>query len=176
MSEVLLQLGWGRWRVRGRRPLGHLEQKEWVRKALGTGTGSGCSRDRKNVLCLSCERKELGVVGNGQVTQQLWKGVRWKVFLFQIFNCYFSVLKFPFNSFLHIFCFLCRYFLFSFIAGIFAFIAWNILKYLCQIISTSGPSWLWCLLIIFSHINWDFHMLGNSGLYTGCFECRVIRL
>jgi len=86
--------------VRGRRPLGHLEQKEWVRKALGTGTGSGCSRDRKNVLCLSCERKELGVVGNGQVTQQLWKGVRWKVFLFQIFNCYFSVLKFPFNSFL----------------------------------------------------------------------------
>lgn len=50
------------------------------------GAGSGCFRDGKKVLCLSCERKEIGVVGNGQVTQQLWKGVRWKVFLFQIFN------------------------------------------------------------------------------------------
>lgn len=64
----------------------HWEQTEWIRKGLRMGAGSGCFRDRKNILCVSCERKEIGVVGNGQVTQQLWKGVRWKVFLFQIFN------------------------------------------------------------------------------------------
>lgn len=48
---------------------------EWER-ALGI---SGTER----MSCVSCERREIRVVGNGQVTQQLWKGVGWKVLLFQ---------------------------------------------------------------------------------------------